>query len=108
MPRPLRAGIAQARLSRCIVAATLPANPYADPDDLMDRTVSRGGPPAPRRAAPWADLLFSALAHGAAWLTLFLLGAIIVSLLIGAAPAIRAYGLGFLWTSEWDPVQNRY
>ena len=33
---------------------------------------------------------------------------ILVSLVIGAAPAIRAYGLSFLWTSEWDPVQNRY
>ncbi|MDQ6679847.1 MAG: phosphate ABC transporter permease PstC, partial [Pseudomonadota bacterium] len=74
----------------------------------MDRSGSKGRPAAPRRAAPWADLLFSALAHGAAWLTLGLLAAIIVSLLIGAGPAIRAYGLSFLWTSEWDPVQNRY
>ena len=48
------------------------------------------------------------LAHGAAWLTLALLAGIIVSLVIGAAPAIREYGLAFLWTSEWDPVQNRY
>jgi phosphate transport system permease protein len=31
-----------------------------------------------------------------------------VSLLIGAAPAIREYGLSFLVRSEWDPVQNRY
>src|SRR5688572_32091587 len=34
--------------------------------------------------------------------------AIIVTLLMGAAPSIKAYGLSFLWTSEWDPVQNRY
>ena len=74
----------------------------------MDRSVPKGRPPGARRAAPWPDLLFSTLAHGAAWLTLALLAAIIVSLFIGAAPAIRAYGLGFLWTSEWDPVQNRY
>jgi len=57
---------------------------------------------------PWADTLFSALAHGAALLTLALLAGIIVSLVIGAAPAIREYGLAFLWTSEWDPVRNRY
>ena len=50
-------------------------------------------PPVARRASPWADALFSALAHGAAWLTLALLAGIIVSLVIGAAPAIRAYGL---------------
>jgi phosphate transport system permease protein len=74
----------------------------------MDRSVPKDRPPAVRRAAPWADRLFSVLAHGAAWLTLGLLAAIIVSLFAGAAPAIKAYGLGFLWTSEWDPVQNRY
>ena len=90
------------------MAATLPATPYDQASDQMDRSIPKGRPPGPRKAAPWADLLFSALAHGAAWLTLALLAAIIVSLFIGAAPAIRAYGLGFLWTSEWDPVQNRY
>jgi phosphate transport system permease protein len=48
------------------------------------------------------------LAHGAAILTLLLLAGIIVSLLIGAAPAIREYGLSFLWTSDWDPVKDKY
>jgi phosphate transport system permease protein len=46
------------------------------------------------------------LAHGAAWLTLLLLVGIIVSLVIGAWPAIQKFGLGFLWRSEWDPVQE--
>jgi phosphate transport system permease protein len=27
---------------------------------------------------------------------------------IGAWPAIEKYGLSFLWTSEWDPVQNEF
>jgi phosphate transport system permease protein len=65
-------------------------------------------PYAARRARPWADTLFSALAHAAALLTLGLLAAIIVSLIIGAAPAIEAYGPSFLWSSDWDPVANRY
>ncbi|MEO7336614.1 MAG: phosphate ABC transporter permease PstC [Caldimonas sp.] len=64
--------------------------------------------PSARRAAPWVDTLFSLLAHGAAWLTLALMAGIIVSLLIGAAPAIRQYGLSFLWTADWDPVQDKY
>ena len=72
------------------------------------RTEPGRRPPALRRASPWADTLFSAVAHGAALLTLALLAGIIISLLVGAAPAIKAYGLSFLWTSEWDPVQNRY
>ena len=33
---------------------------------------------------------------------------IIISLFVGAAPAIKEYGLSFLWRSEWDPVQNKY
>jgi len=40
--------------------------------------------------------------------TLALLVGIIGSLFVGAAPAIREYGLAFLWTSDWDPVQNKY
>ena len=48
------------------------------------------------------------LAHSAAILTLALLAGIIVSLVIGAWPSISAYGLSFLWRSEWDPVQNQY
>jgi len=74
----------------------------------MVRSDSKGRPPAKRRTAPWADWLFSLLTHGAALLTLALLAAIIVALFVGAGPAIREYGLAFLSTSEWDPVQNRY
>ncbi|MCV2361109.1 phosphate ABC transporter permease PstC [Paucibacter sp. TC2R-5] len=65
-------------------------------------------PPARRRVAPWADTAFSLLAHGAAWLTLALLVGIILSLIVGAAPAIKEFGLGFLWTTEWDPVKEKF
>ena len=74
----------------------------------MVRSEAKGRPPARRRGAPWADWLFSALAHGAALLTLALLAAIIGALFVGAAPAIRQYGFGFLTASTWDPVQNQY
>src|SRR3954466_5442142 len=74
----------------------------------MQRVEPRGAPPAARRSGPWADTVFSVLAHGAAILTLLLLAGIIVSLVIGAAPAIREYGLSFLWRSEWDPVKDQY
>ncbi|MDP4300622.1 phosphate ABC transporter permease subunit PstC [Leptothrix discophora] len=56
----------------------------------------------------WADGVFALLAQGSAWLTLALLAGILGSLVFGAMPAIREYGLSFLWTAEWDPVQNRY
>ncbi|WP_200226508.1 phosphate ABC transporter permease PstC [Rubrivivax gelatinosus] len=74
----------------------------------MARAAPKGQPPRKRRDGPWADALFSALAHGAALLTLALLAGIIISLLIGAAPAIHEFGLGFLWSKEWDPVQQKF
>jgi phosphate transport system permease protein len=94
-------------LKEADVAATLPASPYEDKKN-MQRSVPRDRPPSVRKASPWVDTLFSVLAHGAAILTLALLAGIILSLVIGAAPAIEKYGLSFLWRSEWDPVQNEY
>ena len=88
------------------MAATLPAHRYDG--DAAARTAPRGEPPARRARLPWADAAFAALAHGAAWLTLSLLAGIIVSLLNGAMPAIREFGLGFFTSTEWDPVQDRY
>ena len=54
------------------------------------------------------DQLFSWAAQGAAWLTLALLFGILVSLVIGAWPAITKYGLGFLTSTTWDPVKEEY
>ena len=56
----------------------------------------------PPSRKPWlsnslADGLFAGLARGAAILTLALLMAIMVSLVIGAWPAIREYGLSFFF-----------
>ena len=48
------------------------------------------------------------MAHAAALLTLGLLLAIMVTLLVGAWPAISHYGLGFFTSSVWDPVQDEY
>ena len=89
------------------MAATLPAGPFPGQEDIA-RSETTPRPPARSTRAPWADRLFAALALSAALLTLALLAGIIVSLLIGAAPAIREYGLSFLVRSEWDPVQNRF
>jgi len=67
-------------------------------------------PPAGRPAGggAWVDRLFGWAARGAALLTLALLLGILVSLFIGAWPAIHAYGLGFLTSTTWDPVANEY
>ncbi len=67
-----------------------------------------GSPPTARRSSPWPDRIFSFFAHAAAWLTLGLLVAIIGSLVVGAWPSIKEYGLSFLWRTEWDPVKDSY
>ena len=80
--------------------------------DYQKKPMARSEPLLPSlvtlRTFRWGDKLFSLLAHSAAVLTLLLLIGILVSLVIGAAPAIQAYGLGFLWHSEWDPVKDQY
>ena len=65
-------------------------------------------PVNPVRRSPMADRLFGWAAQGAALLTMALLFAILVSLVIGAWPAISKYGLGFLTSTTWDPVKDEY
>jgi phosphate transport system permease protein len=60
-----------------------------------------------RSARPsFGDPLFAALTTISGVFVLLLLGAIIVSLFIGGLPAFRAFGLGFLTNTDWDPVQQ--
>ena len=54
------------------------------------------------------DLLFRSLTRTSAIAVLILLGAIIVSLIMGSMPAIRAFGFGFLTSYEWDPVNDQF
>lgn len=64
--------------------------------------------PPRRRVAPWADTVFALLSQGAAWLTLAMMVGIIGSLVVGATPALKAFGLGFLTSADWDPVQEKF
>jgi len=50
-----------------------------------------------------ADALFLWATRVSAWIVLLILGGIIVSLIIGAWPAIRAFGVDFLTTQRWAP-----
>ena len=54
------------------------------------------------------DLLFRNLTRISAFGVLALLAAIIVSLVVGSMPSIHAFGLGFLASSDWDPVNNQF
>ncbi len=54
------------------------------------------------------DLLFRYLTRAAAIAVLALLGGVLISLLIGALPALRQFGFGFLVSEEWNPVTDRF
>jgi len=49
------------------------------------------------------DSLFRVATFSFAGLVLVILGAIILSLIVGGAPALSAFGPAFLFTSVWDP-----
>jgi phosphate transport system permease protein len=54
------------------------------------------------------DTTFHLLTLAAAWVVLLLLGGVIVSLVIGAMPSIRAFGLNFYTTESWNPVTEKF
>jgi len=65
--------------------------------------------PSARSRPRWlGDAVFAGLARSAGLFVLVLLGAIIVTLLIGGLPAFRAFGAGFLASSAWNPVKHRF
>ena len=72
-----------------------------------------GADPVPPRAsratgrgAGQGDAIFAWLCRAAGVLVLLLLSAIIVELFLGGLPAFRAFGVGFLTDTDWDPVQE--
>jgi phosphate transport system permease protein len=54
------------------------------------------------------DSIFHRVTQLAAWFVLLLLSAIALSLLLGAWPAIRAFGPGFLISQSWNPVTDKF
>ena len=67
-------------------------------------TLPAASPPRTHRRSNLGDALFAGACHAAGALVLLLLGGIIVELFLGGLPAFRAFGLPFLWSTEWDPV----
>lgn len=54
------------------------------------------------------DGLFRGLTRSFAFLVFILLAAISISLLYGSRESILEYGVSFLWTNNWDPVNGVY
>jgi phosphate transport system permease protein len=69
---------------------------------VVHRTAVRG------RAGAIGDLVFRNLTFFFALLVLLILGGVIVALVEGAIPALRAFGLSFLYTEVWNPVTEKF
>jgi len=54
------------------------------------------------------DAAFRHLTRAAAVTVLIILGGIIVSLVHGSWPALRTFGVGFLFEESWNPVTERF
>ena len=67
-------------------------------------------PPGPRpaRHASWMDAAFENLTRLFALIVFSLLAAILISLVFGSQLTLQKYGFHFLWSSDWDPVQERF
>ncbi len=55
-----------------------------------------------------SDTIFRLVTHGAALLVLGLLGAVVLSLIGGAMPALRTFGLAFFTVDDWNPVADTF
>jgi phosphate transport system permease protein len=55
-----------------------------------------------------ADVLFRVLTRVAAIAVLVILGGVIISLIDGSLPALRAFGLNFLIEERWNPVTEKF
>jgi len=78
---------------------------------LNDTTVAAGQ--AGSRAAVLkrlrgTDMAFHALTRGAALLVLALLSGVIIALIIGSVPALKAFGFGFVVSEVWNPVTEQF
>ena len=54
------------------------------------------------------DAIFKNLTRFFAFAVFCLLAAILISLLYGSQDTIREFGIGFLFSAEWDPVNDEY
>jgi phosphate transport system permease protein len=72
------------------------------------KVVSKPPSNKPKSWGSLPDKLFGIAAKSAAILTLVMLLGILLSLVVGAFPAIQKFGFGFLTSSTWDPVKEDF
>jgi phosphate transport system permease protein len=81
--------------------------------DLAWQGAGVGAAEAAKRARVLArlrsrDVIFHNVTKASALLVLVVLGGVIVSLFVGALPALREFGFGFIATQSWNPVTEKF
>jgi len=51
---------------------------------------------------------FPMIVRGATGIFLLLITGLFIELFVNSLPSIRQFGLSFLWTSDWNPVTERF
>ncbi len=87
------------------IANTMEGAPTA-PSDFLP--VSKTIPETSLRTQYRLDQVFRHATRAFAFLVLSLLVGILVSLIAGSLPSMKAFGFGFLASAEWNPVTERF
>jgi phosphate transport system permease protein len=74
---------------------------------VRDEAVSEGAAPVAVRGTV-VDRLYGLTTAGAAWLVLALLAGAAVSMLWGGRQAFETFGLGFITSRDWNPVELKF
>ncbi len=77
---------------------------------MIDATRSRTGvrPRLLRQQDRLASKLFGFALRGSCVLFLLVVGGLAVELLWGSRLSLRTFGVGFLWSTEWNPVAEKF
>ena len=75
---------------------------------IYAETLNDSQSPRRLRSAPWADKAFEWLTRIFAFVVFSLLVAILASLVVGSQATLQKYGFSFIWSSDWDPVKERF
>ena len=61
-----------------------------------------------RRSERVASKIFVVALQGSCWLFLLVVGGLVAELIWGARLSLKRFGIGFLWSTQWNPVTEQF
>jgi len=77
-------------------------------DAALTESLAAQGRDASMRRSGRGDARFRRFTQAAALAVLAIFAGVIVSLVLGSMPSIKAFGLPFLWSEAWNPVTEKF